>query len=164
MDCNVLMGIKMRNTAIHNKSGYSLLELSIAVFLMLLLFGIIPVAQGRILAARGARTIIEMQAVLDSAKRFYIQNNRWPADTDELKTFLPDYSIKNVFGNDYNLVPNGAIYSINTIVPYKSVNVIKNGRFVVISDTGSANLIQLSTTIPMGNKIGRLQYEKTWIQ
>ena len=155
--------MRTRNTAINNFSGFSLLELVIAVFLIAVLFGILPVAQGRITAAKGARTVIEMQAILDAAQQFYSQNNRWPNDMTELKTFLPRISANNVFGNVYNVIPNGGIYTVNTIVPYKSVNVIKNGRFVVISDTGTANLVQMSSPIPMNTKTGRMQYGQTWI-
>ena len=58
---------------------------------------------------------------------------------------------------------SGSTFTVNTVVPYKSMNVIKSGRFVVISNTGSANLVQLSATLPMDTKIGWLQYDQTWV-
>jgi len=155
--------MRIRNTAKHGCRGFSLLELTIAVFLMLFLLGIVSAVKGRILAAQGARTRIEMEAILDAARQFYLQNNRWPNNITELKTFLPNIPTNNVFGNVYNVAPNGGIFMVNTVAPYKSLNVIKNGRFVVVSDTGTANLIQLSSTIPMNTKMGRLRYEQTWI-
>jgi len=153
----------MRNTAKYSQTGFSLTELVIAVFLLFFLIGIVSAVQGRILGAKGARTMIEMEAILDSARQFYSQNNRWPNNMTELRTFWPRIQANNVFGNPYNVAPMGGTFTVNTVVPYKSVNVIKSGRFVVISDTGLANLIQLSSSIPMNTKIGRLQYEQTWV-
>ena len=153
----------MRNTAIHNNHGFSLLELCIAVFLVFFFMGVISAVKGRVIAAQGAHTITEMQSILDGARQFFLSNNRWPNNMTELKTMLPNIPTNNLFGNTYNLTPNGTTFKVTTIVPYNSANIIKDGRFAVISDTGSANLIQLTTTIPMDTKIGRLQYEQTWV-
>jgi len=153
----------MRNRAIHNKRGFSLVEISIALFLVFFLVGIVMAAKGRIVAAQGAHTITEMQSILDGARQFYLQNNRWPNNIAEVQTFLPKIPTNNLFGNAYNVSPSGNVFMVNTIVPYNSINTMRDGRFVVISNTGSANLVQLSTTIPMDNKIGRLQYEQAWV-
>jgi len=153
----------MRNTAIHNSRGFSVLELTIAVFLLFFIFAITTAVKGRVTAAQGVRTMIEMQAILDAARQYYLANNQWPNTMAQLKTLLPNIQANNVFGNVYNLVPNGNVFTVNTVVPYKSVNAIESGRFVALSDTGSANLVQLSTPIPMNSQIGRLQYEQTWI-
>ena len=155
----------MRNRAILNKRGFSLLEVSIALFLLLFFVGVISAVQGRVVAAQGAHTMVEMQTILDSARQFYLQNNRWPNSMTELQTFWPKIKTNNVFGNPYNVATSvsGSTFTVNTVVPYKSMNVIKSGRFVVISDTGSANLVQLSATLPMDTKIGWLQYEQTWV-
>ena len=158
----------MRNTAKHDRMGLTTVELVIAVFLLLFLMGIISAVQGRVQAAKGAHTIIEMESILDSARQFYLQNNRWPNNMTEVRTFLPNISLNaggvafNIFGNPYNVAPNGVTFTVNTVVPYKSVNAIRSGRFIVVKDNGSADLIQLFSTIPMNTKIGRLQYEKNW--
>ena len=153
----------MRNTAIHNNHGFSLLELCIAVFLVFFFMGVISAVKGRVIAAQGAHTITEMQSILDGARQFFLSNNRWPNNVIELRTVLPNIPTNNLFGNVYSITPNGTIFVVTTVVPYKSVNITKDGRFAVISDTGSANLIQFTTTIPMDNRIGRLQYEQTWV-
>lgn len=150
----------MRNTAKHGLKGLTTIELVIAVFLLLVLMGVISAIQGRVLAAKGAHTVIEMEAILDSARQFYLQNSRWPNNLTELQSVLPKIPLNNVFGNPYNVTPNGATFTVNTRVPYRSVNAVRNGRFIVVQDTGSADLIQLFSTIPIDTKIGRLLYEK----
>ena len=152
----------MRNTAIHNNRVFSLVEIAIAMIISLCLISIISAAKGRIVAAQGAHTITEMQSILEGARQFFLLNNRWPNNMTELRTSLPKIAVNNLFGNAYNVVPSGDVFYVNTIVPYNSVNLIKDGRFAVISNTGSASLVQLSTTIPMDTKIGRLQYEQAW--
>ena len=153
----------MRNMAILNKSGFSLLEICIAMFLLLFFVGVISAVQGRIVAARGAKTMTEMQSILDAARQYYTINNAWPTSIAQVQTVLANVPTNNVFGNVYTIGTAGNSFYVSTIVPTKSVNAIKDGRFAVISNIGVNETITLSTTIPIDTKTGRLQYEKTWV-
>ena len=155
----------MRNMAILNKNGFSLLEVSIAMFLLLFFVGVISAVQGRIVAARGAKTVTEMQSILEAAREYYITQNppAWPTTLIQIQTVFTNVPTNNVFGNAYTIGTTGNSFFVSTVVPANSVNAIKDGRFAVVLNVGANETINLSTTIPMDTKIGRLQYEQTWV-
>ncbi len=149
--------------AILGKDGFSLLEVSIAMFLLLFFVGVISAVQGRIVAAQGAKTMTEMQSILDAARQYYTINNTWPTTIVQIQTVLTNAPTNNVFGNAYTIGTSGNSFNVSSSAPVNSVNAIKDGRVAIISNVGVNETITLSTTIPIDTKIGRLQYEQTWV-
>ena len=159
----------MRSMARRNNYGFTYLELSIAVLLLSILLGIVSATKGRIAAAQGERTVTEMQSILTAAREYYPQNsNTWPSTMSQLQTFLPNIVINaagnasNVFGYQYVLVNNGATFAVQTKVPSKATNLIREGSFAsILNNDGVTSNIQCVTTSPFDTSVGRLQYAKT---
>ena len=102
------------------KRGFTLIELSFVVVLSAILAGaLIPNFVRSLHIEASRKTALEMSQIAEAGRMYYIRENRWPRDLQELKTagFLDsEWEGKNPFGNSYMLQQNGAMLDVNTAV------------------------------------------------
>ncbi len=137
--------------------GFSLLELTVVLIIMtILLSAVIPQFINGYLEKAANKTALDISAIQEAGRAFYISNNHWPSNIAELQSgnFLPgSWDAINPFGNSsgnpsnysYNFSSNSSLLTVNTTVPLSALPIIQN-LLPVTYVTG--NIIYSSVPVP----------------
>jgi prepilin-type N-terminal cleavage/methylation domain-containing protein len=136
-----------RNIFMADHNGFSLLEMSCVLIVMSILAScIIPVLTRSFLDKAGDKVSLDISAIEESARAFFITNGSWPASINSLQSenFLPTtWNALNPFGNPYSISINGSVFSVSTQVINGSQIAITS-RLPVSSVSGTT----VSSSIP----------------
>ncbi len=103
------------------KKGFTLIELSLVLFIaMVMASAVVPnfVRSLHIEAAR--KTALEMSQIAEAGRAYYIEQKQWPDGIDALRTagFMDNaWGGKNPFGGLYTLARTGSLLEIATTLP-----------------------------------------------
>ena len=133
-----------RNIHITSKRGFSLLEVTVVVIILsLLLSAVIPVLSRSFLEKGANKTALDISAVQEASRKYYVDNNKWP-DTSVYSTpmaalqaggYLPtNWNAINPFGlssaaaanYNYIVTSNASLLTVCTFVPPDATNIIEN--------------------------------------
>lgn len=136
-----------KSTCTADHRGFSLLEMTIVLIIMTILASAaIPVFTRSFLDKAGEKVSLDISAIEEAARAYFIANGTWPASINTLQTgnFLPSgWAAVNPFGNPYVVSINGAVFSVSTQVINGSQIAITN-RLPVSSYVGNV----VSSSIP----------------
>lgn len=117
-----------KNIYINNR-GFSLLEIVIVIIIITILASAaIPVLSRAYLEKAGTKTALDISAIQDAARAYYINNNAWPGAAQG-HTALGDLAAENYLPSTWNavnpfgIVSNSALYSYNVSVLGPSLRV-----------------------------------------
>jgi len=117
-----------RNTSTNNKSGFSLIELCIALgVLVILTSSITPVFIKRIQIKAGEKTALEMSVIQQAALSYYVANNTWPASIQALQSvgyLNPSWVAFNPWQSAYTISSNASAFTVSTTVPQEWTNLV----------------------------------------
>jgi microcystin-dependent protein/type II secretory pathway pseudopilin PulG len=122
-----------RNIFINNKA-FSLLEMTIVIIIMIILASAaIPVLSRAYLEKAGTKTALDINAIQDAARAYYINNNAWPGITSG--NAMGDLTAGNYLPSGWNAInpfgfasANPSAYSYNV-----SLNGSSNGSSLIVS-------------------------------
>jgi len=176
-----------RNTYIIKNSGFSLLEITVVLIIIsILLSAVIPVLSRVYLEKAANKTTLDMSAIQDACRKFYIDNNQWPAATSLYSTpitalqangYLPSaWNAINPFGASasvpatysYNVTSNLSSLTVCTLVTSDAQNIIQNSLTTPYIDVsgnvcssipvpGNVNILPVGTIIPWAGSIAAIQ-------
>jgi len=112
----------IKNTRLNNR-GFSLIELSIGLFLLSVIAGsVIPNFVLGIRQQAAKKTALEVSQIQEAARKYYIDKGSWPSDFPTLAAnYLdPTWSAanSNPFGQQYSVSPSGSNLNVVTIIPH----------------------------------------------
>jgi prepilin-type N-terminal cleavage/methylation domain-containing protein len=132
-------------TADHN--GFSLLEMTcVLIVISILASCAIPALTRSFLDKAGEKVSLDISAIEDGARAYFITNGSWPASINALQSenYLPSsWNALNPFGNPYITSISGSVFSVSTQVINGSQIAITN-RLPVSSYSG----ITVSSSVP----------------
>ena len=117
-----------RNTFIRNKRGFALAEIAVGLLVMTILAGIVvPNYVNGLRQDATKKTALEVAQIQEAARKFYVDNNAWPASFAALTpTYLDAAWVAlggaagtpiNPFGNHYSITSNASQLSVQVDVP-----------------------------------------------
>lgn len=112
----------IKNIRLNNR-GFSLIELSIVLFLLSVVAGsVIPNFVLGIRQQAAKKTALEVSQIQEAARKYYIDKGSWPSDFPTLAAnYLdPTWSAanSNPFGQQYSVSPSGSNLNVVTIIPH----------------------------------------------
>lgn len=129
-----------KNIFTADHKGFSLLEMSCVLIVMSILAScVIPVLTRSFLEKAGEKVSLDMSAIQEGARAYFIANGGWPASISVLETgqYLPStWNAINPFGNPYATSINGSVFSVTTQVTNGTQTAIIS-RLPVSSSTGT---------------------------
>ncbi len=145
MEKNILTGNK----------AFSLLELTVVIIILTILAsGAIPVLSRAYLEKAGNKTALDISAIQEAARAYYIDNNKWP-DSSVYPTpiaalqagnYLPaSWKPINPFTYTYNASSTGWAFTVYTDVPTAAQPIIQN---LLSTNWTSGNTIYSSVPVP----------------
>lgn len=113
-----------------NCRAFSLLELTVVIIILTILASAaIPVLSRAYIEKAGNKTALDMSAIQEAARAFYVDQNKWPDSISTLQSgnYLPSsWNKMNPFGSAYNSSSTGSTFIVNTIVPNTALAIIQN--------------------------------------
>lgn len=144
------------------ESGFSLLELVVAMAIGSIIVGVGPGAMKRMENSnRAKQTASDMAAIREAGLRYYWKNNSFPCCWSELSGYLSPRLVNspvNPYGYAYSFWGSGLTFQVSTAVP-KSVQGDLGLEGVTGSAGGSLDTIITGGTVEIGS-IGGVIYEK----
>ena len=160
-----------RNTNIINSSGFSILEITVVLIIMsILLSAVIPVLSRGYLEKAANKTALDISAIQEAGRKFYIDNNQWPIANATYSTsvavlqaggYLPSaWGAVNPFGASstasvnysYNITSNTSSLTVCTLVPSAAQAIIENSLTSPYIDANGD--ICSSVPVPGGGAFG----------
>lgn len=150
------------NTNKHPEAGFSLLEMTIVLIVIsILASAVIPQLIKGYTVNAANKTALDISAVEEASRAYYIANNQWPADVTALQAgnYLPSswnginpfgYSSSTPSTYSYNISSSASLLTVSTTVPVAAQLIIKN-LLPVTSVTG--NTIYSSVPVPGGSSL-----------
>ena len=144
-------------TKAHLKGGFSLLEMTVVLIIMTVLASaVIPQLTKQYTVNAANKTALDISAIEEASRAYYVQNNSWPASIAVLQAgnFLPaswnginpfGYSSPNPTTYSYNISSGNSVLTVSTIVPIASQPMIQNLLPVTFV---SGNTIDSSVAVP----------------
>jgi len=139
-----------RNTSIIKNSGFSLLEITVVLIIIsILLSAVIPVFSRVYLEKAANKTALDISAIQEASRKFYIDNNQWPAATSLYSTPIAALQANGYLPSAWNAInPFGASASISATYSY---NVTSNTSSLTVCTfvvNDAQNIVQNSLTTP----------------
>lgn len=110
------------------KTGFSLVELSIAIGVMAIVASaIVPIAIRTVQIKAADKTALEMAMIQDAARNYYLDNSSWPADLEELrsKAYLnPTWNANDPWQNPYQISSTSLQMTVSADVPSQWANLV----------------------------------------
>ncbi len=153
----------MKKNILPSNKAFSLLEMTVVIIIMTILASAaIPVLSRSYLEKAGNKTALDISAIQDAARAYYIDNNKWPDNSLyatpiaalQAGNYLPaSWNPINPFGVNaaapstysYNATSAGATFTVYTNVPTASLALIQN---VLPTNWVSGNDIYSSVSVP----------------
>lgn len=148
----------MRRNIFTTNKGFSLLEMSVVMAVVTILTtAIAPVFIKQIEIKAGEKSAQEISIIQESARKYYVDNNTWPATINDLKNggyINPSWTAANPWGFQYTVANNTLTFSVSNQVPSQWVNLLVRA---LPSSSYLANIVTSSipppgsaTVIPRG--------------
>ena len=134
----------MKKNILTSNKAFSLLEVTVVIIILTILASAaIPVLSRSYIEKAGNKTALDISAIQEAARAYYIDNGKWP-DNSVFSTpiaalkagnYLPaSWNAFNPFGAAasnpsnyaYNLSSEGAIFTVDTFVPVAAQPIIQN--------------------------------------
>ena len=160
-----------QNISIISKNGFSLLEITIVLIVIsILLSAVIPVFSRAYLEKASNRVILDIAAIQEAARKYYIDNNQWPIANSIYATpvavlqaggYLPSaWEAINPFGASasistnytYNVSSNSSSLTVCSLVPSDAQSIVENSLTSPYIDT--IGDVCSSVPVPGGGSIG----------
>jgi hypothetical protein len=140
--------------------GFSLLELSLGLVLVVSVAGTVVVAFRQVIEyARGQRTLEDMSAILQACRQYDALNGGWPSSLSALHDVLPQAVPNNVWGRSFVLGSSVDRVWVETDFPVGIVGRSLKGVHVVVHPLPGKDRVRLSAGHLYG-LAARLVYEK----
>jgi prepilin-type N-terminal cleavage/methylation domain-containing protein len=122
----------------HVNGGFSLLEMTVVIIVATILAtAIIPQLIKGYLINAANKTALDMSAIEEAARAYYIANNNWPSSIAVLQTgnYLPSswnainpfgYSSATPLNYSYNILSNPSLLTVSTFIPISAQVIIQN--------------------------------------
>ena len=145
------------------KAGYSLLEMTVVlVIISILTAAAIPQLIKQYTVSAANKVALDMSAIEEAGRAYYIANNSWPASIAALQTtnYLPSsWNGINPFGYSaatpsiysYNISSTTSLLTVNTYVPVAAQPIIQN---LLPVTSVSGNIVYSSVPVPGGSSGG----------
>jgi len=142
------------------EGGFSLLEMTVVLIVIsILASAVIPQLIKGYAVNAANKTALDISAIEEASRAYYIANNNWPANVAALQSgnYLPSsWNAINPFGvsaatpsnYSYNISSNASLLTVSTTVPVSAQPIIQN-LLPVTSVTG--NIINSSVPVPGGS-------------
>ena len=139
------------------KAGYSLLEMTVVlVIISILTAAAIPQLIKQYTVSAANKVALDMSAIEEAGRAYYIANNSWPASIAALQTtnYLPSsWNGINPFGYSaatpsiysYNISSTTSLLTVNTYVPVAAQPIIQN---LLPVTSVSGNIVYSSVPVP----------------
>jgi prepilin-type N-terminal cleavage/methylation domain-containing protein len=100
----------MRKNIFIVNNGFSLLEITIVLIIIsILLSAVIPVLSRAYLDKASNRVVLDISAIQDASRKFFIDNNQWPVATSVYATPIAALQANNYLPSAWNVInPFGA--------------------------------------------------------
>ncbi len=118
------------------QKAFSLLEMTIVITIMSVILTIaVPSLYRAYVEKAGRKTALDISAIQEAARDFYINNNQWPNDSADATAmaalqagnYLPsNWNPVNPFGSPYTTASKGALFTVSTDVPVAAEPIIRN--------------------------------------
>jgi prepilin-type N-terminal cleavage/methylation domain-containing protein len=153
-DCHAL-----KNRARNDTGGYSLLEMTVVLIIIsILTAAVIPQLIKQYTVNAANKVALDMSAIEEAGRAYYIANNSWPASIAALQTanYLPSsWNGINPFGYSaaapstygYNISSTASLLTVNTYVPVAAQPIIQN---LLPVTAVSGNIVYSSVPVPGG--------------
>ena len=115
------------------KGGFSLLEMTVVIIVATILATAIIPQLIRVYSINAAnKTALDMSAIEEAARAYYVANNSWPANITVLQAgnYLPSsWKVINPFGYSsatplnysYNISSNTSLLTVSTFIPISAI-------------------------------------------
>ena len=139
------------------KAGFSLLEMTVVLIVIsILASAVIPQLIKGYAVNAANKTALEISAIEEASRAYYIANNQWPADIAALQAgnYLPfswnginpfGYSLGTSSNYSYNISSNAYLLTVSTTVPVAAQPIIQN---LLPVTTVSGTTINSSVPVP----------------
>jgi len=137
----------------HAKKGFSLLELTVVLIITaILVSAVVPQLVNGYLVKAANKTALDISAIQEASRKFYIDNNSWPASIAALQTdnYLPSsWNALNPFpsNNSYTISSSASVLTVSTAVPVAAQPIIQS---LLPVTSVSGNAINSSVSVPGG--------------
>jgi prepilin-type N-terminal cleavage/methylation domain-containing protein len=150
------------------KAGYSLLEMTVVlVIISILTAAVIPQLIKQYTVNAANKVALDMSAIEEAGRAYYIANNSWPASIATLQTanYLPSswnginpfgYSAATPSTYSYNISSTTSLLTVNTYVPVAAQPIIQN---LLPVTSVSGNIVYSNVTIPGASAPGFGQWQ-----
>jgi len=163
----------MKKNMFTKNKGFSLLEITVVIIIMtILVSAAIPVLSRAYLEKAGTKTALDISAIQEAARAYYINNNSWPGTAQghtamgdlTAGNFLPSsWNAINPFGaasntpSNYNYIVTsiGSTLKVDTFVPPAAEPIIEN----LLPASGSEqinNINDVYSSIPVPGSLSSL--------
>ena len=142
------------NTSTNNKA-FSLLEMTVVVIILTILASAaIPVMSRAFFEKAGTKTALDMSAIEEAARAYYVDNNRWPDNSNysspiaalQAGNYLPQsWRVINPFKYSYNASSNGSTFTVSTYLPKDGEGIVQN---LLPSSWSNGNYVYSSIPVP----------------
>jgi len=156
-----------KNTFLTNKHGFSILELTVVLIIIsILLSAVTPVLSRSYLEKAANKTALDISAIQEAGRKFYIDNNKWP-DTSVYATpmaalqaggYLPAaWSATNPFVKyepdlsdfSYHISSNASSLTVFTNVPTDAQPIIENAlSSPTVDPPGTGHNLYSTVSVP----------------
>ena len=143
----------------NDTSGFSLLEMTVVLIIIsILTTAVIPQLIRQYTVNAANKVALDMSAIEEAGRVYYIANNSWPASVAALQTanYLPSswnginpfgYSAATPSTYNYNISSTTSLLTVNTYVPVAAQPIIQN---LLPVTAVSGNTIYSSVPVPGG--------------
>lgn len=156
------------NIRVTSKRAFSLLELTIVIIIMTVLLTIsVPSMYRAYLEKVGKKTALDISAIQEAARAYYIDHNKWPDNSFyatpiaalQAGNYLPPaWNAISPFGVNaanpsdfsYNTTSVGSIFTVSTYVPVATEPIIQN---LLPTNWSTGNTINSSVTVPGSSNV-----------
>jgi prepilin-type N-terminal cleavage/methylation domain-containing protein len=152
----------MRISTLTNNKAFSLLELTVVIIILTILASAaIPVLSRSYIERAANKTALDMGAIQEAARAYYIDQNKWPDSIGTLQAgnYLPSsWNGINPFGINasnpaaytYNASSTGSIFTVFTSVPAMAEPIIQN---LLPTNWTSGNTVYSSVSVPGSSSV-----------
>jgi len=141
--------------------AFTLVETTLVLAILFLLLSVIGVnAWGRYQAAKGERTVKDLEAIAQAGVLYHSRIGAWPAVLGDLQPeFLSAGVGNNIFGNPFILSSSANMLTVSTLVDSGALVQGNLGAEITIVNQGNNDLVSLAKPAHVGVS-GRLKYDK----
>ncbi len=158
----------MKKNILTNNKAFSLLEVTVVIIILTILAsGAIPVLSRSYIEKAGNKTALDMNAIQEAVRAYYIDHNKWPDNSVyptaiaalQAGNYLPSsWNGINPFGVNaatpstysYNTSSTGSAFTVYTYVPTAAQPIIQN---LLSTNWTSGNTVYSSVPVPGASSV-----------